>query len=335
VLSALTGLALLFGGSAALVRAVPQVLDPDYHARLRQLRQGQQGDPDHTLSVVALGSSRTYHAFDAGLVRAGLARDLGRPVSVTNFAIPTQCFLNDLLTWRRLRRDGVRPDLLLIEVMPALFHGDTPKQLSEEQMPAGRLAWSDVAVLEPYRDGTRPGLGREVALADAAALYSRRDSLVRAVAPGLMPVVDDDNQPYVWPVEHPFRPDNMSPGQRARALARAREEYADVLADFRPGRCAMLRELLASCREEGAQAALLMVPEGPAYRSWYAPATRRNIEDWVDQISREYGTAVIDARDWIDDEDEFFDSHHPLPAGAARFSERLGREHLLPLLRQP
>jgi hypothetical protein len=40
---------------------------------------------------------------------------------------------------------------------------------------------------------------------------------------------------------------------------------------------------------------------------------------------------VVDARTWLDD-DDFTDSHHPLQRGAEKFTRRLGRELLEPLV---
>ena len=41
---------------------------------------------------------------------------------------------------------------------------------------------------------------------------------------------------------------------------------------------------------------------------------------------------MIDAREWVPDVG-FSDGHHLLPAGATTFTDRLGREALIPLLR--
>jgi hypothetical protein len=50
-------------------------------------------------------------------------------------------------------------------------------------------------------------------------------------------------------------------------------------------------------------------------------------------MGKEFGAAVLDAREWMPEED-FADSHHLLAPGGRRFSVRLAEEHLLPLLRR-
>jgi hypothetical protein len=49
-------------------------------------------------------------------------------------------------------------------------------------------------------------------------------------------------------------------------------------------------------------------------------------------LTRKYGTPVINARDWLG-EDDFLDSHHLLVEAAGKFTHRLAEEALLPLLR--
>jgi hypothetical protein len=75
------------------------------------------------------------------------------------------------------------------------------------------------------------------------------------------------------------------------------------------------------------------MPEGPAFRSWYGPGAWPRVRGLVDGLGREFGARVIDARCWMP-EDAFSDSHHLLPAPAAVFTARLGREAIAPLLRK-
>jgi hypothetical protein len=333
VLTGLSAFALLMAATYFVERRLPQLIDPVYHGRLQYLRKQRAADPAHTPTVVLLGSSRTFQGVDAVRLSGCLSAESGRPVAVANWGIPGGGFVTDLLTWRRLRRDGVHPDLLLIEVMPALFMDGSTQQLDERAMPASRLDGFDLRVLSRYRAGTRPGLERDVALASASPLYGRRFALTRALAPRLLPSADENNNPYVWPVNVSFHPYNWPAATRAKALDRARENWAGSLTHFQPGRCEALRELLTSCLADGVRPVLLVTPEGPAYRSWYAPETWPTIQAWLDEIHREYGVEVINAREWLDKEEDFADSHHLLPQGAERFSERLGREYMLPALK--
>ena len=79
--------------------------------------------------------------------------------------------------------------------------------------------------------------------------------------------------------------------------------------------------------------ALVLMPEGPAFRTFYPADAWRQIRGFVDTLKGEYGIPIVNARDWMAEED-FLDSHHLLPSAATVFSERLGQAGILPLVRQ-
>jgi hypothetical protein len=55
------------------------------------------------------------------------------------------------------------------------------------------------------------------------------------------------------------------------------------------------------------------------------------MQNYLHGLGREFGLPLIDARTWVPDE-EFRDAHHLLCPGAERFTDRLGKEALLPML---
>src|SRR5439155_1230040 len=91
-----------------------------------------------------------------------------------------------------------------------------------------------------------------------------------------------------------------------------------------------LHELLDLCRREDIRTILYVMPEGSEFASWYSTSSRATFDDYIVRISQEYALPVVDARAWIADGD-FVEYQHLLPRGAAAFTERLGREVLLPL----
>ena len=123
------------------------------------------------------------------------------------------------------------------------------------------------------------------------------------------------------------------PARRRAALRKAHDEYAEILRyPFLSGSCTQaLRQTLEMCRREHIRAALVLMPEGSLFRSWYAPETLRQLYAFLWKLSGECQVPLIDAREWVEDSG-FSDSHHLLPPGAAAFSHRLGREVILPLL---
>jgi hypothetical protein len=127
-------------------------------------------------------------------------------------------------------------------------------------------------------------------------------------------------------------------GRRKTALQAARREYWGGLQDFRmtdfpPGSpFENLCELLDSCRQDGVRTVLLLMPEGPAFRSWYPPGLWPRIRERLGTVAVAHGAPLIDAHEWMA-EDDFYDSHHLTLAGATLFTERLGRAEFAPLLR--
>ena len=79
---------------------------------------------------------------------------------------------------------------------------------------------------------------------------------------------------------------------------------------------------------------LVLMPEGPTFRGWYSPETWQAVQQWLAQLSQKYDAPLVNAREWIDDEDKFQDSHHLLASGARIFTERLAREAILPSLQR-
>src|SRR5262249_47575099 len=126
---------------------------------------------------------------------------------------------------------------------------------------------------------------------------------------------------------------DTSPPERRRWEEFARSQYAAVLSDFRLAErpAQAYRDLLALCRDEHIPAALLVMPEGSAFRGLYPPQGRVALDAFLADLSREFAVPLIDARSWVDD-DGFWDGHHLEAGGAEVFTERFGREALRPLL---
>jgi hypothetical protein len=287
--------------------------------------------------ILALGSSRTADGLRGGELEGPMTQELGVPVIAFNFGLPGAGPLTELLTLQRLLADGVRPDLVVIEVLPPLLAGQEPVRSAElSRLPATGLWLREFAFVAHY-GGPAKQQRRDWCEAWPIPWYAQRQAILSCLAPAWLPYqyrrdwfrnIDDSG----W-IDSPLR--DLSPERRRLAVEHARQDYAPILARFQLGgpACQALRDLLELCRQEHIATALLLMPEGTDFRSWYPPDKRRMIEAFLDRLSREYAAPVIDAREWIADED-FSDSHHLQPEGAARFTERLGPTALLPLLRQ-
>jgi hypothetical protein len=126
----------------------------------------------------------------------------------------------------------------------------------------------------------------------------------------------------------------MARGPHDVAKAQAKDYFGGMLARFRLSSplLAALRETIELAQEEGIPAALVLMPEGPRFRSWYPPGTWEQIEQALRRLVGECGVPLVDLRDCVPEED-FCDSHHPYPEGATRLTRRLAVE-IEPLLRQ-
>ncbi|HEX5270359.1 MAG TPA: hypothetical protein VFW33_07730 [Gemmataceae bacterium] len=317
-------------GQLALGLAVehwlPATRDPEYAYQTERLRARCAEMPDRPL-VLALGSSRVANGLRGGPADLGPER---RPALVYNFGVfGSGPYLNNLLL-RRLFAEGVRPDLLLLEVLPPAFNQPRDRPVEETWLDAARLRDAERVALAHYHTEPSRSLrqwlkGRVPCLWHRAHLHA-----LLAAEPAADPGATND--PYGWsPVWQ-----EISPEHRREHSAYARTQYAVAWGDFRlaPGPDRAMADALSACRQSNVPVALLLMPEGPTFRANYSPSMRAGLDDYLGAVSRRWGVPIIDARDWLPD-DAFADSHHLTRDGAVAFSDRLEREALSPLLRDP
>jgi hypothetical protein len=336
-----SALALFVAGQTGLALALhggwKDIRDPDFSSRVAALKDAGAGEAVRPWRVTLLGTSRTQWGIRPRLLERQLSASLGHPVSVCSLGRPGGGVLRSLLDLYRLRRRGVRPDLLVVEVLPA-FLADEPShdELSDVVLPTALLDWEDLEFLERYAPAPRRDtVRRDWLLSMAFPCHGQRRALLSRLAPNLLPA--SQRLQGCTGDAHPANPEQVSaPGARAAALVQARRQYARTLAHFRLGKqkCAALRELLGVCRADGLPAALVVLPEGPTFRNFYRRGAWAHIERFLARTARAFGARLVSARGWVGREADFFDSHHLLPAGAERVTARLGREALGPLLRR-
>jgi hypothetical protein len=310
----------------------PEVRDPEYGAKLRRLRALRAARPDAPL-VLALGSSRTLMGLrPADLPGAGAP---GVPL-VFNFGLTGYGPVQELVCYRRLRAAGVRPAAVLIELTPYMLAvADTADNRSLEQ----HWSCADLAVLGRYRDEPA-ALYRSWWKARAVPWFSYRYTLLNWLLPACVPAEARDGFKWAnvdesgWWLGHEVRDGPLPAAELRRRVEATRAQYSAPLQDWRvtPAADRALRELLGACRQDGTAAAVYLMPESSAMRSWYGPAARARLSAYLGQLVREEGVPVIDGRDWVPDEG-FADGHHLGAAGARLCTERFGREVVGPLLR--
>ncbi len=248
--------------------------------------------------VAMLGSSRTMNGFDARRVEAELQTQLDRPVLVANFGAPGASPIHDMVYLGRLLRDGPRPDLLLIEVLPA--------QLSSSAAVLGgcitALDEADRAWLQrwnlpvPKESGPRD-------LPSGIACWDHRTELIRAVFPRLLP--GQDNATWAMACDEygmiPQRHKAVSAAHHQAALQVARRDFYEIIQEFRlggPG-LAGLDAMLQACQEQGVAAVLVVMPEGPELRSWYRQHASQEILAALDDLARRRRSRVLNGWAWM------------------------------------
>jgi len=307
------GFALLVLAQLGLGLAVetvkPEWRDPEYGHRIRQVR-------DSNPRIIAVGSSRTL---------MGLRPD-ATGLDVYNFgqtgAGPLQLFL----TASRILDDGAKPDALLIELFPAALVGNGT---AEDTIEAWGPRWSrgDVRRLAPFTNDPAK-LEHEWMRQRVAPWHTLRFPLLNHLRPDWLPAskrldfqwTNMDRRGWLkYPVEQV--PDE----DRARLTEKAGESYRAQLANYAIGDASdrALRAIVERCRREGIRVAFYLMPEGPAFASWYPPGATAAFRTYASTLN----APVFDSADGFA-EGEFADSHHLLPSGAARFSRRLADEHL-------
>jgi len=300
-----------------------------FSSRVEHFMARQRAAPPATRTVLILGSSRTFYALRASLLEHTLSEKLGQPVSVFNYSTAGGGPVTALLQWRRLKEAGARPDLVIVDALPAMLNDTVPVlEAAIRHTPAAEMDWEDIAAIV-HRDPSAADLYRENILGRLFPLYGHRQTFMTRLLPKLLPAsyrrVSDD---FLDAVE--------DGGQelRAQALPVARGQYQDALANFHLGarHTANLEDLLREFRACGIPTVALVTPEGPIFRSWYRSGAWTEVETWLESACRRQRVTLVNAQQWCDDESWYFDSHHLVSAGSEHVSSRLAHEVLLPLL---
>ncbi len=302
------------------------VRDPEFTAYRRQLTARLCEDGDRPL-VLALGSSR----MQGGLRAERLSRSsaAGGPL-VFNFALPGCSSLMEQVVLRRLLDEGVRPDLILLETLPLSFAHRRGAPLEERYLDPARLDVQEVARLFPYYHEKYKLLARWLA-ARILPVYRHQAELREAI--GLDRDQECGGSMYGIDGHGWLRHAAVPPEERAQQALDALDGYGKVFEDLEPawGPLTALRDMLLQCRREGIAVALVIPPEGTAFRERYASA-HPQIDEELCRLAHEFAVPLYDTRAWVGD-DGFYDGHHLDEYGAEQYTERFSREILAKLTR--
>jgi hypothetical protein len=313
----------------------PRYRDPEYGNRLRLLKS-RLASTSPSFTLVMLGSSRTLRGFRPDVVEQSLARTVRTPVVAFNFGLTGAGPLLEMLTLRRLLAEGIRPDFLLIEVLPALYQESNPATAASG-IALERLWHQDLPYVVRY-GASKEESRRQWWQAILFPSYSSRYAILSQLAPWLVPY--DRRMDWVCKLDETGWLTNSrttaTDEERRHGQEYARKEYKERLQELHPGGLSsrILCDLLELCRSENIPAALVVMPEGPLFRSWYPPSAWPEFQEFLKQLERDFAIHIINAREWIGEKD-FIDSHHLMADGARVLSAHLASETIPMLLEQP
>jgi hypothetical protein len=302
----------------------PELYDPEYGLRLALVRVRRAEQPGRPL-LLFLGSSRTVLSFRPEVLP--LLGPPHRPALVFNFSHCGAGPLMNLMLLERLLRDGMRPDWLVVELLPPKLFRDNPTlpiataaaardlPLLHRYVPTWKVYGRYLAERIVAHHRSQLGLVGEY-VSEVAAPLDLRAQLALDRQGGcscLVPEINDSER------------------ERQRMLCWSQWSWLREERQVCHDSDRATRALLDLCRRERIRVALVLSPESRDFQDLYSPEGRAALDRYVADLREEYGVPVIDARDWLADR-AFMDGHHVLMPGADAFTLRLGRDVLQPLV---
>jgi hypothetical protein len=312
--------------------------DPWYQHKIvhlrRQWHERTHGDASSsTRLAVMLGSSRTGNGLKGTRFEEEMHAALGERWTIGNIAVQAGGPVLELIEFRRLLAEGIRPDFVLIEVT-TWFLAEPVREASV--IKSARLSLSDLDCLDQCDLPNRGALRRAWWAEWGLPWYAHRFSILTEVAPILLPswlqqdwAAGCDRTGWV---EVPG-PDETT--YKSWVALNVNGSFSEAcLRHFRPCEPSRkaLRAILEECRRRDIPAALVLMPEGSRVRSCYSPAAQAGVKAAMTELQTDFGAAVIDGSDWIADHG-FSDQIHLLSEGADAYTRRLAQQ-VAPLLRR-
>lgn len=316
------------GMRAWIENSRPEMRDPGFEIKYRQLKELLDRSAETPALVVFTGSSMTAHGMKADMVDAPLSDVLKRPAIGFNLGTSAAGPFTQMMYYRRLLRRGVRPDLAVVELSPLLY--DFPDASSDiGRFPAYVLDRHDLEIVERY--AAQPDLREEWWQSYLVPVYAHRLAVLNQTAPNFVPFAD---RLELWHDmdEHGWRKlRDRNPAARAETLKAMKQAFHNRFQTYQVGEPPVkaLRELIDLLKSEKIPTILVLMPEGPLMHSSQVPERLAPLLAEFRAISESSGFPLIDARTWCGEE-HFSDSAHLYADGAEILTGRLLREVILP-----
>jgi hypothetical protein len=330
----LAGIVLFVLSQAALRVAIeerrPELRDPNFEnkfARLTRLLEERQPSP---ATILFMGSSVTVWGVKADLVEEPAAAVLDRRVAAFNLANNGSGPLTQLVYLQRLLRRGIKPDLVVLETSPMMY-GDVENPCDTMLYPPRVLDRRDLDTIE--RHTRQADLHNNWWQAFLLPAYAHRIPILSQSAT-IFVRHDDRIDQWVGMDDHGWRRWEVPPPElHEKNLKRVQVELQARIGKFKLGKhnLAILHETTQLLAANRIPTIMVMMPEGPVFRSIYPPGSLGPFVGEMSALSRQHGMPFVQAREWMD-EAKFIDSYHLTHVGATEFTERLVREGILPAL---
>jgi len=289
-------------------------------------------------AIVCLGSSRSGTCLvDDELTGVLRARCGAESIQVFNAAMPVGDLVVSEHVLDRLLQRGLRPRLLVVEVMPEFLNRHNG-WLSYHV--ARQLTWKDL-----------PSYGRDLCGADLmvpflvarlAPLYAERKGFWDVLGQAGETLLAIKKQPSaalmsstaLWNQVIQATPDLTGAEKQARKAAGLQNARA-CLSDYVPGgnSAAALERIMTRCRRKNIQVILLAVPVCSEHRQLYEPAIEHAFGEEICRLVKQFDCRFVDCRAGIADA-HFLDNHHADGAAGLAFSKQFGEEVLVPAWQQ-
>jgi len=317
--------ALNLGFGALLDFGPPHLRDPEYGWRLQALRARLVENPGRPL-VIVIGSSRTAMGVRPDVVERG-----DGPL-LFNLSLAGAGPVAQLILLRRLQHESITPAAVVLEYWPPFFRGDGAYREDARLNPT-RLGPEDESTIDEF---FADPVDTKRLRAESRRLPSlaHRKPLMDRFAAGWLPHTERGDAMFAhldgW---------GWLPG-RETTTAEQREAgwphvfgyywplYRTYRVDANPDRA--LRASLAHCRARGIRVTLAYLPESRRFPGLKTGDAVALADAHLATVRRDTGVSVIDARDWITDDESLPDGFHMTRAAAAAFTRRLADAIPLP-----
>lgn len=308
-------LAIKIDGSLARVR------DPEFAARRDRLHARIGENPNRPL-ILVLGSSRSVEG-----IRPELVNNESGPM-LFNAGLVGSGSMLELMTYRRLKAAGIRPQAVLIEYWPVLLRGGNHAEYGRIDLP--RLNPRDLPIVWDYYPDP-PSVTRYVVEGQFWPAWRYRKQLLATVQPKWVPNARHERRFTAGMDEWGWWPgvrDEDADTVRSQRHDVQKNPFRPYLDDFSIGVEAdrALRDLLTECQADGVACAFVFMPESPAFRTLYTPQGEQRWRTHLTNLMAEFNVPVHDARACDEFAPDLPDGVHLTQGGATRFTRRLAAD---------